>query len=404
MGDPPKFSDSLKKGLVYCYTTSTVVMLGYILGVSFLRESPLTGHVFGHRSERFANWDGQWYIKIIEMGYDYDERTHSSVAFFPVFPLMGRMVSLATGLDPGYALLVAANLALAATFVLTHRYMSVRSVAEPAGVAAEYVLIALGFLPTTFFFRMAYSEAVFLLVSVGTLYAMERHWPDWSVALLAGLATATRPVGLAFVPALAVHLYGSSPRLARFARRFVLAIPLSCWGLAAYTTYLAARFGEPLAFLKTQVHWRERNPESFLQKLGALVSLEPIRCLFDPSLYAYWGKYEDNHFPLLSLHVADSFVFLMAIGCLIVGIVKRWLTSREATLMAFLLIIPYYTSGYETYMRSMARYASAALPLYIVLGLLLSRVRGPIVGCAIGICGFLLGTYTAFFAAWYKFM
>jgi len=55
-------------------------------------------------------------------------------------------------------------------------------------------------------------------------------------------------------------------------------------------------------------------------------------------------------------------------------------------------------------MRSLGRYSSAVVPIYVVLGHLLCRIPGPMVAGLLGVSGFLLGTYTALFASWYKFM
>jgi len=46
--------------------------------------------------------------------------------------------------------------------------------------------LALGLFPTTFFFRAAYSEALFLLLIVLVLYGLERAWPYLLIALIIG--------------------------------------------------------------------------------------------------------------------------------------------------------------------------------------------------------------------------
>jgi len=65
--------------------------------------------------------------------------------------------------------------------------------------AQHWSLLALGLFPTTFFFRAAYSEALFLLLIVLVLYGLERRWPYLLIALIIAWQTATRAVGVVLV-------------------------------------------------------------------------------------------------------------------------------------------------------------------------------------------------------------
>jgi hypothetical protein len=51
----------------------------------------------------------------------------------------------------------------------------------------------------------------------------------------------------------------------------------------------------------------------------------------------------------------------------------------------------------------MARFAAAALPLYLVLGRLLVAIPVPAAAAVLSVSGFLMGAYAALFAAWYRF-
>lgn len=399
----PRFGDSLKAGLLYYYLTSLPVALGLILGASFLRELEPLGYLSDYRGHRFTNWDGQWYVEIVKHGYSYDKYEASSVAFFPAYPLAGRLLSRSTGLPPEYALVLVSNAFLAMAFITFHRYVSLRYESPPPGLA-ENAVLALGLVPTTFFFRMAYSESLFLLITATVFLGMERRWPSAAVAALVGLGTATRPVGVGLVPVLLFDLWRRSPRTGAFLRKAAYLGPLSCWGIAAYAAYLSVHVGEPFAFSTTQAYWRERPTVPMGEKLVALATFEPIRRLFDPAHEAYWDAYEPNHFPAFSLHVADPILFLTALGLVALGSAKRWLSAREAIAGAFFLLIPYSTSGYETFMRSMGRYSSAALPVYLTLAHLMCLAPQPLVSALAATSGFLLGVYTAMFAAWYKFV
>lgn len=79
------------------------------------------------------------------------------------------------------------------------------------------------------------------------------------------------------------------------------------------------------------------------------------------------------------------------------------LDSLEWMLGALLLLVPYAALGYQNLMLSQGRFAAVAFPVYIVLGRLAVRAPAVVFACLFGISGFLLGTYAALFAAYYRY-
>jgi hypothetical protein len=395
--------EAIKLGLAYCFMTSFLVWMGAILGTSLVLRSSATGHIFNDRAAPYANWDGQWYADIARNGYSYRTDDSSNVAFFPVYPLAGRLLARATGLGIEPALLAVSNASLVGLFCLMARYVAVRYPEGPDELAG-WVLLALGLLPTTFFFRMAYSESTFLLVAILVLFGMRREWPLAAIAGLVGLATATRPTGLALVPPLALHVWQRSPTPRSFAARMLWITPWACSGLVAYMAYLQVAFGEPLAFAKAQASWQLRPPAPPAARAWALITLEPLWALYDPSSRLRWWPAGRASPSILGLRAADPVYFLGSIALVIVGAARRWLDGREILMAAGLLLIPYVATGYEQYVQSAGRYAAAAVPVYLVLGNLLARASAPAAAALAGISAFLLGTYTALFCAWYAFI
>ena len=170
-------------------------------------------------------FDAQYYSRIVENGYSYSPMHGSNVAFFPAYPLVARVLRGRLGIPSSTALLIVANGCLAGAMFVFARYLGIRR--QPKGDAncrgdagspsppatflsapqsdaqrarsSAHALWALALLPTTFFFRMPYSEALFLFVALVALYAIERQWAlPWTVAVV-GLATAVRPVGVALL-------------------------------------------------------------------------------------------------------------------------------------------------------------------------------------------------------------
>ncbi len=392
--------DSIVLGLLYFWLTSSIVAMGVALGVGYLPEVPTGAHKFDYDGDFYANWDGQWYKDIARHGYFYKEHDYSSVAFFPAFPLAGRLVARVTGLREEAALLVVANVFLAAAFALFSVYLRERFPDAPKDFRG-YALLAMGILPTTFFFRMAYSESTFLICQILALLGIARRWPLAVVALVIGLGTATRPVGVALIPALLLYTKDQSATRGGYVLKSAMLVPLACWGVAAYMIYQAVAFGDPIAFARTQANWAARTAPSLGAKVVALATLEPFWTLYTPSAPGYWGKHTGPlDFPF-SLRAADPFFFLGALGLIFLGFVKKWLSKYEAVTGACLLLIPYWTHGYEQHLTSMGRFAAAVVPVYPVLGRIAAAIPAPLVAALAAMSGFLLGAEAAFFVRWH---
>jgi hypothetical protein len=351
----------------------------------------------------FARWDGQLYKGIVVDGYSYDPDRQSTLAFFPAYPLLGRLLVCITGARPDLALLAVAHLCLASAFILTVAYVRERYKGNPPELAG-YVLLALGLWPYTFFFRMAYSEAPFLLWTILALYGIERKWSLAIIALIIGLATATRPVGVGLLAPLILHLWQRSANTLSFIGTSLCILPIACWGIAAYTFYQYEQFGDPFAFAISHSHWRLRPPAPFLDKLRALVSLEPMWSLFDSDSPCFWKRRVPAGPFLFNPAIFNCVFFLGAAILAVVGKHKRWLTSYELWLVASLLFIPYVGRAYDMCMMSMARFTSVAFPIYLVLGNLLWRMPPPLAAGILAVSSFLLAVYAALFAARYPFV
>lgn len=388
------------------WVSSAIVVLGMSLGHFYLADSQHQDHFHTpHRADliaAFANWDGQWYIRIARDGYFYDPKAMSSVAFFPAFPLAGRCVAWVTGLDYDLALTLVANLSFFLALGLFGDYLRRRP--ESASGSVLYAPLVLALFPVGFFFRMAYSDSLFLLLAILVLYGLVRQWPILFVAALVGLATAARPVGVALIPPLVLagwRRYGSSSR-----RLAVLALvaPLCIWGLAAYMIFQNARFGDPLAFVKTQDHWRFRERASREEQLLAAMTLETLWTVYEESSSAYWRRHDRELGPAFSLQFANPLYFTAMALLVGYGAWRRWLSTEEVLYAAGVLLIPYLSHGHDACMNSHARYALAAFPAYLVLGRLLTLLPPTYAAMILALFGFLLGAYAALFGGWFLFI
>lgn len=179
--------------------------------------------------------DAQWYLRIASDGYRTDD---GSGAFFPLYPILVRVVGLLTGGRWLLAAYVVANLALIVALVLLFRLTAL----EMSEAHARRVVLYACVFPTGFFLFAPYTESLFLALSIGCLYAARRRvW--WVAAVLGVLAAATRSPGVLLAPALAVEAvlqWRDDGSIRRLTGRLLAAaaVPL---GLLAYLAYWAVR-------------------------------------------------------------------------------------------------------------------------------------------------------------------
>jgi hypothetical protein len=195
--------------------------------------------------ERF---DALWFLRIADSGYRLRD---GSAAFFPLYPLAIRGLSLALGGHPLAAATIVSNAAflggLVVTYVLTSSELSER--------AARSTVLLMCVFPTAHFFLMPYSESLFFLLSVTAFWGARRR--RWAVAGAAGaLAALTRSIGIVIAPALVIEaLHQRIEGRGRAWPGFLAAAATGC-GLLAYLGAWWLRAGEFLAPVTFQANWQ----------------------------------------------------------------------------------------------------------------------------------------------------
>jgi hypothetical protein len=280
--------ESREPFLVFAVTRGSLFLLAYLsLAILPLNTDPSVATPAGAPWRGFPNnlwldgwtrWDAGWYRHIATHGY-LDQVVgptgQRNLAFYPVYPLTMRIVGL-SGLDPLAAGILVSNLAFLGALLLLHRMVRARSGAD----AAFRCILLLSVFPFSFYFSAVYSESLFLLLAVGSLYLA--HHGRWAAAsLCALLCGATRAPGLALAPALGL-LYLERIRFDfRRVRPDVLWLGLSVLGPVLFYAYLHVAFGDPwLAFKATRVAgwWQGGfNLKPVERAVRGLRSLENLR-------------------------------------------------------------------------------------------------------------------------------
>jgi hypothetical protein len=337
-------------------------------------------------------WDSSYYVFTAQHGYEALGQT----AFFPFYPMVMRAVATIT-----YSEVVAGVLVSLASFaialVLLHRLADLDFGPDVARRAVW--LIAL--FPAAVFFSAVYTEALFLVLSVGTVYAARKGSWAWAGAL-GGMAALTRNTGVLIgVAVLLLYLYG--PRAdrvpdragARFAPRYqlradalwMLLIPA---GLAAFAIYTWIVYDTPFASYDAQAifHREFLGPFSALWYGGRDVGIA-VGDLLGISNGEGVGA------SLRTLALAG-----MVVGALVatVGALRRLPVAYGAYALAALLP-PLSTPWPDHPLWSTPRFIAVLFPCFLWLALVLRDRRWYLVVTVAFALG--LAYVSARFSAWY---
>lgn len=195
----------------------------------------------------FTHWDGTFYREIVTQGYRYspDLKAGVSVAFFPLFPLLAwGLGQFGIPFEVGGVLIN--NLAFGGAALLLYEWMRDRDSAK----VALWVVAVLLLSPFSLFGTVAYTEGLFLLLTTAALRAYEQQ-NYRGMALWGALATATRPTGIALIPAFLLTAWRERRSLPAYFAGLASAI-----GILSYSFYCWLQFANPLAFLQAQYAWR----------------------------------------------------------------------------------------------------------------------------------------------------
>jgi hypothetical protein len=309
-----------------------------------------------------ARWDAVWFLRIAEDGYAPDP---NRTAFFPLFPLLVRLGGWVVG-SPLVAGILVSLAALLGALVLLHRLVALDFGRD---VAALSVLLVAVF-PGAVWLSSVYSEALFLLLSVGAVYAARLD--RWELAGIAGfLAATTRSAGIVLVVPLALLWWQGRRPLPDLA--WVLLVPAGVLAFAAATAIAGLGFMAPFdaqeAWLRTFAGPLGAIPDGAAEAWRALGSIargeERPSAPFDPAVVNL-----------------GLFVVLLAVLGASAGALRR-LPPAYGGYVACALVLPLSFPVDGQPLMSLPRFASVLWPLAVWLALVLvdrPRARRTTVG------------------------
>ena len=341
----------------------------------------------------WSHWDGEHYVALAVGGY-LNPPDNVSPAFFPLYPLLVRSCAeLFGGPISEQALSVWGPLLSLLFLPFAFYFIYQIALNEFDEEVARGTVLTLAFFPTTFFLNAAYTESLFLALSAGSIWAVRVRSDLLLACVMAGLASATRNVGV-FLMVPLLYEWIKDIESYRWRGIYLLMVP---GGLLAYMGYLWARFGDPLLFYSAQKSWG-RQATGPLDTAGRAwgSAVEGAGRLLDPGLWAHpaLGDVADHLAGAGNLFNLSFFVF--AVVVLLAGL--RYL-PLSLTVYGLLLVAPATLFGTpESPLMGTPRYVLVAFPLFIVLGLL-SRNR-PLFGGWLALSALTSLVLCALFVSW----
>ena len=160
---------------------------------------PISGGVAELLLGVWQRFDTLWYLRIAAQGYAPDD---GSTVYFPLYPMLIRLLGTLFAGNYLLAALVISNLAFVGVLFCLYRLTE----RQFGGTGARRSTLYLAIFPTAFFFLAPYTESLFLLLTLAAfLSAHEKRW--WLAGTLGFLASLTRLQGIMLVvPLLYMYL------------------------------------------------------------------------------------------------------------------------------------------------------------------------------------------------------
>lgn len=276
----------------------------------------------------FGNFDGVHYIGIAKEGYAHQ----FTQAFFPLYPILMRIVSTVANLNLVASGLLVSNLAFVAGLLVFFKLVSTKYNKNIALWSSIFLLT----FPTSFYFGSVYTESLFFSLIILAFYLFEKN-KIIAGSIVGSLASFSRLVGIFLsIPIKKENHYSLYP---------VLIVPL---GLVIYMLYLKINFNNSFYFLTSQSAFGQERSTTEIILLPQVIFRSLKQLLTTEGLILF-----NSAFELTSL--------LLTLALLVIS----WkLVKREWVIFSFLAIITPTLTGT---LASMPRYVLVAFPIFIVL-------------------------------------
>lgn len=297
----------------------------------------------------WAHWDGLWYLSIASFGY---VGRQTATAFFPLYPWL---VDLFGGGVLG-AIIVSLLCDAASLWFLFQL-----SRLEFGENVAWWTTLAYAFFPTAFYTNAVYSESLFLMLAIGSLYFFRtrRYW--WG-GPMAAAATLVSMYGILLAAPIAWMIF--------FREKQIKTVLHALWpsaGLLFYMGFLMPMFGDPLIFEKAQSNWGRHFEFALMTLWSGIVSGYHSLHLLSWSTLFQTGQ------PSTQTMEPFNIIFaLVSVTVLVMSFSKipfyLWMYGALAVL------VPLSYPAHGDPLMSMPRLVLESFPFFMGMGVFLARI------------------------------
>jgi hypothetical protein len=351
----------------------TYILLPQSEGRLFQNPGPETQDMavlYNRMLTMWSNWDGNWYLLIAKEGYEANPDLR---VFFPLFPLLIKM--LGTLLLNQYLLagIIISTIMSVVVLALLHEMVK----RDYDNELAEKTVFYLAIFPTVFYFFAVYTEALFLALVLGSIFAARHLRLWWLSGLLGALATLTRNLGVFVVFSLIIEwiLYRYSivkqesradvklldiRTLKKMFHPTILAVALPVVSFAGWLLYNQLEFGSAFGSVTSQSNWSRQLAPPWT------TIIESLRVIFAPSTSGFavikidW--YQGSN--LLDLSFFTFAVIMFVIGAW--KLKRGQLPLSYFIYFGFCLLVPLLAPAQFTPLMSFPRYLLPMFPMFIL--------------------------------------
>lgn len=225
-----------------------IIIVGLVLGWENNKVIPINPASSAHyvlepsnRLSFMSNWDGPIYLNLAKHGYTYKGLTN----FFPLYPLLTRLVNTVVGSTLYSALLVSWVSFIGAIYFYFRIIKQLYRVADNFEAVRGVWFFVL--FPTAVFLFATYTEGLFAFLALGAMYyALQKNYI--ASAAFAMFATATHVNGMFVVLFIALILLEEKEKI----WKIVTTIIIGSLGLLSYMTFLQIKFHNAFSFISAQ--------------------------------------------------------------------------------------------------------------------------------------------------------
>lgn len=302
-----------------------IFLVSFLTNLLFIKSNPAQPFI-----NSFANWDGVYYLQIAEFGY----LKNSDYAFFPIYPIFIKFVSLFTG-----SYLFSGVLVSIVSLIISLIFFEKLTSKEGIRISKKVVLFLL-FFPTSFYFLAVYSESTFLMFTVLSFYFLKQE-KFFLTTIFASLAIGTKILGLGLIAALIYYTLSSKKKSNK--KYLLLLSPL---GLLIYSIYLFYQTGNPFYFVISEQSW---------QRNLAIPGISIWNGFLDIFSHGINNK---------NIYVLQDIIFC-AFGLGFILRSFRFLPKTYSIYSLTAILIPLFTST----LLSIPRFLIVIFPIFIMIGL-----------------------------------